>query len=310
MNKSHDMDIKESKTLRKNILTWLILPLTLLLAGCDLKITDLTPSSMKANPSNVYTITAQVAVTNSAVKDGTVKPEIIIDGKAYPMVEAPGAGSLYEFDYKMPRGQSEAAYYLLVSYERKTTNGFTTKEAYTELTNISIQRRYSVDLEVDRAPVGTKVAILGRGFAVGDKVIVGETPAVSRLESATALAFYVPTMPEGRNYEVKVLGSQGEISAGFIRIDSSQIRVSPSSISMSSGGRRPMVFSIPEDAPPGGLRVDVTTDVPASIIMPEVIIPAGQRSVSVTLEGGEPAEGSIFVEVPGYNEVVLPVTIN
>jgi hypothetical protein len=54
----------------------------------------------------------------------------------------------------------------------------------------------------------------------------------------------------------------------------------------------------------------VTTDIPASIIMPEVIIPGGQRSTSVTIEGGEPAQGNIFVEVQGYSEVILPVTIN
>lgn len=304
------MDTKESKTLRKNLLAWLLLPLALLLAGCDLKITDLTPSSMKANPSNVYTITAQIAVTNSAVKEGSVKPEIVINGKPYPMTEAPGSGSLYEYDYQMPANQSEAAYYLLVSYERKRTNGYGVKEAYTELRKISIQRRYSVDLEVDRAPVGTKVAILGRGFSSSDKVIVGDTPAISRMESATALAFFVPTMPEGRNYEVKILGANGEISAGFIRIDANQINVTPSSINMASGNRRPIIFSIPEDAPPGGLRIDVTTDIPASIIMPEVIIPAGQRSTTVTIEGGDAAVGSIYVEVPGYNEVVLPVTIN
>lgn len=310
MNHSHTMDTKASKTSKKRLLTWLLLPLALLFAGCDLKITDLTPVSMKANPSNVYTITAQIVVTNSAVKPGSVKPEIIINGKAYPMVEAPGGGSLYEYDYRMDRTQSEAAYYLLVNYERKRTDGFTTKESYTELKKFTVQRRYSVDLEVDRAPVGTKVAILGRGFSSGDKVMVGDTPAISRLDSSTTLSFYVPTMPEGRNYEVKVLGTSGEISAGFIRIDSSQIRVSPSSINMNSGSRRPIAFSIPEDAPPGGLRVDVTTDIPASIIMPEVIIPGGQRSTSVTIEGGEAAEGSIYVEVPGYSEVVLPVTIN
>ncbi len=310
MNRLETMDTRASKTTFKRYFALLLAASALAFAGCDVKVTDLTPPSMKANPSNVYTITAQVAVTNSAVVKESVVAEVIINGKAHPMQPAPGGSSLYEYDFKMPSGFNEARYYLLIQYDRKRTEGTTRKEISTELSSFRVERRYSVDLEVDRAPVGTKVAILGRGFSSSDKVMVGDVAAATRLESSTSLAFYVPSMPEGRNYEVKVLGANGEMSAGFIRIDASNIRVTPSSISMNSGQRRPITFTIPETAPPGGLKVVVTTDVPNSVIMPDVVIPAGQRSTSVNVEGGDPGSGNIYVEVPGYSEVVLPISIN
>ncbi len=304
------MDTNASKTTFKRYFALLIAASALAFAGCDVKVTDLTPPSMKANPSNVYTITTQVAVTNSAVVKESLIAEVIINGKAHPMQPTPGSSSLFEYDFTMPAGFDTARYYLLVQYDRKRNDGKFRKEITTELSEFRVERRYSVDLEVDRAPVGTKVAILGRGFHSTDKVLVGDVPAVSRLESSTSLAFYVPSMPAGRNYEVKVLGTSGEMSAGFIRIDASSIRVTPSSLAIKSGQKSAITFTIPETAPPGGLKVGITTDIPNGVIMPEVIIPAGQRSTRVSVEGGERGSGNVYVEVPGYSEVVIPVSIN
>ena len=51
------------------------------------------------------------------------------------------------------------------------------------------------------------------------------------------------------------------------------------------------------------------TDIPESIIMPEVFIPEGARSVNVPVEGGIPGVGKLFVEVPGLKTVVIPVVV-
>ncbi|MDQ8205438.1 IPT/TIG domain-containing protein [Pelagicoccus sp. SDUM812003] len=304
------MDTRNSKTNRRTWLAMLVAAAALFLAGCDVKLTDLTPSSMKANPSRAYAVTAQVTVKNNAVVEGSVKPEIIIDGRAHPMAPVPGSDSLFEFDYRMPPGRSKAAYYILVRYERKTASATVTKEIYTEPRTFEVENRYSVELEVNRAPVGTRVAILGRGFTMDDKVMVGGTPALTQVESSTSIAFYVPSLPEGRNYNVTVLGLNGELSAGSLRVDASNIHVTPSSLSINSGGRALLTFSIPTEAPPGGLAVTVTTDVPDSVIMPEVVIPAGQRSTSVRVQGGDPGSGNLFVELGGYSDVVIPITVN
>ncbi len=304
------MDKRISKTNRRTWLAIILVPIALFLAGCDLKLVDLTPSTHKANPSRTYSITAQVSVKNNAVVEGSVRPEIIIDGKAHQMTRVPGSDSLYEYDYTMPPGRDKAAYYLLVRYQRKTATTIVSKEIPTEVKTINVENRYSVELEVNRAPVGTRIAILGRGFTRDDKVIVGGTPAVTQAESSTSLAFYVPSLPEGRNYNVTVLGLNGELSAGSLRIDASNIRVSPGSLSLRKGQRGILAFSIPTEAPPGGLAVTVTTDVPDSVIMPEVIIPAGQRSTSIRVEGGEPGSGNLYVELGGYSDVVIPITVS
>lgn len=303
------MDKRISKTNRRTWLLCLFMPIALFLAGCDVKLVDLTPTSLKANPSRTYTITAQVTVKNNAVVDGSVRPEIIIDGQPKQLSRVPGSDSLYEYDYTMPPGREKAAYYILVRYQRKTATATVSKEIYTEPKTFSVENRYSVELEVNRAPVGTRIAILGRGFTRDDKVMVGGSPAVTQVESSTSLAFYVPSMPEGRNYNVTVMGLNGELSAGSLRIDAASIRVSPSSLDLRSGQRLPLAFSVPTEAPPGGLQVTVTTDVPDSVIMPVVVVPAGQRSTSVMIEGGDPGSGNLYVELGGYSDVVIPITV-
>ena len=292
---------------------WLILPLliaALFFAGCNLQVINLTPTSMKANPSGTYTISVQILKKRaSTVIDGTIRPEIIIDGASNSMTLAPGSDDIWEYEYEMPQGRNSASYYVIVKYDIKSNDGFRTKEAFIDVTPLTVEQRYSVELEVDRAPVGTKVAILGRGFDSTDKVTVGGIPAPARLESPTSLAFYVPSLDPGRNYEVKVLGPRGEINAGTLRIDASQIYVTPGSISLTTGQRMPVIFHIPDPAPPGGLRIRVRTDVPKSVIMDVVTIQAGMKSTSVPVEGGLPGVGNLFVEVPGYSEVVVPVSV-
>lgn len=303
------MDTRTSKTNRRNWLALLLVPVALFLAGCEVKLVDITPPTLKANPSNTYTITAQVKLKNNAIVEGSVRAEIIIDGRAQPMTKAPGSDSLYEYDYNMPPGRDSAAYYILVRYQRKTASATINKELTTDVKTFRVENRYSVELEVNRAPVGARIAILGRGFTREDKVMVGGAPAVTQFQSSTSLAFYVPSLPSGRNYNVSVLGLSGELSAGSLRIDASSIRVSPTSLSLRSGQRLPLVFSLPTDAPPGGLAIIVTTDVPNSVIMPEVIVPAGQRVASITVQGDEPGTGSLYVELGGYSDVVIPITV-
>jgi hypothetical protein len=70
------------------------------------------------------------------------------------------------------------------------------------------------------------------------------------------------------------------------------------------------VFTIPAEAPAGGLVLDITTDVPASVIMPEVLIPAGARSVNVVVEGGKPGSGTIYVRAPGFGEASVAITVS
>ena len=54
---------------------------------------------------------------------------------------------------------------------------------------------------------------------------------------------------------------------------------------------------------------DLTTDIPNSIIMPEVLIPEGARTVSATIEGDKVGSGHLYINAKGLPELVIPVTI-
>jgi hypothetical protein len=43
--------------------------------------------------------------------------------------------------------------------------------------------------------------------------------------------------------------------------------------------------------------------------MPEIIVPQGQTSVTITVEGGKPGTGSLFLKGYGAGEVTIPVSI-
>ena len=55
--------------------------------------------------------------------------------------------------------------------------------------------------------------------------------------------------------------------------------------------------------------LDIATNVPDSIIMPEVIVAQGQTSVTVTVEGGKPGNGSLFLKGFGSGEVNVAVSV-
>ena len=88
-----------------------------------------------------------------------------------------------------------------------------------------------------------------------------------------------------------------------------KISVLPASLLLETGKRGTVAFSLPEAAPSDGLILRITTDIPDSIIMPEALIPAGERSINVPMEGGEPGNGTLFLEAEGYQLITLPVSV-
>ena len=87
------------------------------------------------------------------------------------------------------------------------------------------------------------------------------------------------------------------------------MQVSPTSLAHRAGEQQTLTFTVPGMAPSGGLLLDITTDVPEAVIMPEVVIPEGQTSVSVTVQGGTPCNGSLFLKGYGSGELTIPVTV-
>ena len=163
-----------------------------------------------------------------------------------------------------------------------------------------------IQLQVDRAPVGRPVTVLGRRFFRSDRIVIGDVAAETRFKSANELEFLVPPLPAGESYFVQLETDGRMVPIGNFMVDLSLLKVAPKSLELAVGESMVLVFSVDFEAPAGGLAVRVTTDIPSSIIMPEVIIPAGSRSVSVAVEGARPGQGALFADVPGMKEVTIP----
>jgi hypothetical protein len=281
------------------------------LAGCNLQITDLTPRVLAHNPSNIYTFSMRVSA-NGNVVDGTTLASIIIDGQTYTLAPSPLGKSVYEFEYQLPAGRDEVKYYYLVNYTVATGGGQVKREQYTDVITARVVNRYVLSLETNRGPVGARISVVGRGFKQGDTIKFDDQAVQTTVESANALYFNVPDVAPGRNYRVTLEGATGSSPVGTFRVDGSTIfvDVQPRSLNLSTGSTGTLTFNIGAPAPAGGQLLDVTTDIPDSIVMPEVVIPEGATGTIVTLQGARPGTGSLYMRnSDGQSELTIPVTV-
>jgi hypothetical protein len=282
-----------------------------LMSGCaTVTLSNLTPTSLPENPSEIYTFTLRATPKTDMVIAPSVAPHLVVDGQNFAMKPSPLGGGIYEFEYQVPAGRQELAYYYLVDYQVQNSNGGPdAKQAYTDLQHATIQRRYVLSLEASRGPVGASIGVLGRGFTASDVVAFNGNPVRTVFASPTSLEFFVPALSAG-NYAVTLTSTAGNSPVGTFRIDSTAVTVSPASLSLHAGEQQSLTFSLPSAAPSGGLLLDLTTDVPESVIMPEVTVPAGQTSVTVTIQGGKPGTGSLLLKGYGGGDVTIPVTVD
>ena len=279
------------------------------LTGCEtVTLTSLTPSSMPENPSQIYTFSLRARPRTSTVTGLT--PRIIVDGQSFLMKPSPLGQNIYDFEYQVPGGRDQLAYYYLVNYNIEGNGGSAQQEAYTNVQTVQIVRRYVLSLEANRGPVGSRISVFGRGFTPQDVINFNGTPARTVFESPNALSFFVPAVEANLNYQVTLDSVSGNSPVGTFRVDASSVVVTPSSLFLAPRQRQTLTFTLPNAAPPGGTLLDITTDVPESVIMPEVIIPQGQNSVTITVEGGNAGNGSLFLKGFGSGEVTIPVTVS
>lgn len=283
--------------------------LALILGGCHAPIVNMTSDSVAENPSRIYTITAKVKPNETEIVKGSLKVSIVIDGQIFAMSPSVLGDGIYEFDYHMPAGRTEATYYILSNYAAQRSNSVFPKEEYSELRTIKLVNRCVYTLEAVRGPIGSRIAIVGRGFTPQDVVYLDSVPARTVFESPNAVSFAVPAVPAGRAYAVTLNNGLTSQQVGSFRVDGLMLDVAPSAVSLRTGGRSSVTFSLGSPAPEGGLLIDVTTDIPASVIMPEVIIPAGASSATISVQGGQPGTGSLFITGVGEGETAIPVTV-
>jgi hypothetical protein len=277
----------------------------LLVTGCNMTITNLTPDTVPQNPSQIYTITASFR-PSSQVETATIRPRIIIDGQAYPMNRSAAGVDLWEFDYQIPAGRTSATYYFICDYRTKGSSDL--MDLYSELQTLNIAGRYVIRPEATRAPVGARVSILGAGFAPADIVYFDHTPTRTVFESPSSLSFFVPAVTPGQSYKLTVRGAGLGLDVGSFRVDAISFQVFPGAVVLKPGEQQALTFTIPQPAPAGGLLIDVTTDVAESVVMPVVIVPANATSVTIPIQGGKPGSGSLFFR-SSAGETSIPVTV-
>ena len=296
---------------RKFLLALSAVAALLFFAGCQaVVLSNLTAPSLDENPSEIYTITLRVTPKISTIVSGSISAHIVIDGQDLAMTPSTLGENLFEYEYHLPAGRSEVAYYFLVKYAIEGNNGQTQGEEYTGITHAQIVRREVVKLSAIRGPVGARIALLGNGFTPQDVISFEGTAVRTVYESPNSLSFFVPAVPPGQNYRVLLNNSTGQSPVGIFRVDGSDLTISPTSLMLRTGEKQTITFTIPNLAPAGGLLLDVTTDVPESVIMPEVLVPQGQSSVTVTVEGGKPGTGSLYLKGYGTGEITVPVTVS
>ncbi|MFT4901468.1 MAG: hypothetical protein ACI81V_000741 [Lentimonas sp.] len=294
-----------------------ILPLLLIIAAsglvsCSIKIDNMTPAKVPANPSGIYTLSARPNISNEAVDPGSLALHVIIDGKKHSMLPSDIGSNYYDFDYAIPDGRNNARFYYEMQYRMRNFGDKPSplKEFSSEVYQFELIDRYSITLDTERAPIGSRIAILGRGFRQGDTVYVDNVAANTRFVSSNVLEFIVPGVGSGRAYPVAVHGGKDIQPAGILRVDpGNPLSVLPQSLELAQGQRQALAFVLDYKASIGGLEILVTTDIPDSIIMPELFIPEGARTVSIPVEGGTPGRGTLYVKGTGLPELKIPVTV-
>jgi len=261
------------------------------------------------NPSQIYTITASFRPSSTQIITASIEPRIVIDGQNYKMTKSAVNGDVWEFDYQLPAGRTGASYYFICDYKLEGQTSDQPQEVYSDLQTMTIAGRYVIRSEATRAPVGSRVSVLGAGFTPQDVVYFDQTPTRTVFESPSSLSFFVPVITPGRNYRISVVGSGANLDVGTFRVDAISFQVTPAALTLRSGEQQALTFTIPTPAPAGGMLIDVTTDVPASVVMPEVMVSAGQSSVTVPVQGGKPGSGSLFFKSSaGDTSVAVTVT--
>ncbi len=284
------------------------------LTGCGQTFTNLTPSRVAQNDSHIYSFSFTANLSDPNVVQETVRASIVIDGEQYRMERDPDGSPHFRFDYQFPPGQRRALYYYVLEYETIKNNvrrEVTRTSVYGDEDphQIRVVNRYPIQLVTTRGPVGASVNLVGRGFSEHDQVVFGDREASTTFESSSSLRFTVPSVPADSSYPVSLRTGAADLPAGSFRVDSASFSVLPETMELGVGERQVMIIRTSFPAPSGGLPVDVTTDVPDSIIMPEVTIPQGARTVNVTVEGGDPGSGTLYVEAPGFRTTEVPVTV-
>ncbi len=271
----------------------------------------MTATNISQNPSGIYTLQTEIDIQDRKVHKESIKVSAIVGGESIPMVKDPVNPFLWSCDYKLPSGFDEATYYFEAEYLTTRDNGNQAERLVkSELQVFRLENRYVGNLASYRGPVGAEIAVQGRGLTKYDSIVLGGEETSTRYLSENELRFTIPPLPAGIDYPVQLIGGpHGALDVGNFRIDESILGVVPSALEIQSGDSATILFKIDYEAPNGGISIDVKTNIPSSVIMPEALISEGDKTVNIPIRGGDPGEGKLIVTAPGYDSVEVPIRV-
>lgn len=288
-----------------------ILILALSLTGCGVNIVNTTPGMAPASPTGTVTLSAQTRVKQKTVVPTSLEAFVVIDGQQYPMVIDPKTFGHFKYDYQAPTGNELTRFYYILHYLTQIKDAApVSKQLISDLYQVRLPNPSTLTMNQTHAAIGTRVTITGEQFSRKDLICVNDTDCETIFISPRQLQFVVPELKPGFGYRIQVRGTTRAQHAGYLRIDpASPLRVLPTSLTLKPGQRQALAFALDYRAPYDGLHIQVTTDIPDSLTLPEIRIPGGARTVSATIKGDQVDTGHLFINANGLPERVIPITI-
>jgi hypothetical protein len=265
------------------------------------------PAQIPQNSSEIYTIAMSIDENGHEIIRDSCSARVAIDGEVHKM--SMGEDLEYTYNYKRPSGRHRAKYYYEVDFKEKYSGGIRTRFERSNLYELSIVNRYVVGFESNRGIPGSAVTLLGRGFEDGDYIEIGGVACPTTFISQHSLSFVVPLMERCGKYHAKLVSDNGDIGLGDFHVDQVTFYANPPSIDLVSGEKQVFVVSIDFEAPENGILIDVTTNVPDSVIMKDILIPAGAKSASVIVQGGDVGSGMLYLTANGFEELKIPIEV-
>lgn len=284
--------------------------LAIIVSGCGPTITNLTSERQPQNVSGIYTLSMAVTNDDGNVIEESFAPHVVVDGSKRPMRPSNVGKNVFEYDYAMPEGRNAARYYYLLDYDVNYSGSRGLRQISSDIYNLRLTNRYVITMESQRGPVGSEIPVVGRGFTEYDKIVVGGIDAETRYASPQAMTFVVPALPANEAYPVELVSGYGTVSIGYFQVDPSRLKVHPESLDLRASERTVLIFGIDYAAPAGGLPIAVSTDIPESVIMPEVVVPAGATTVSVPVEGGAAGKGVLVASASGFQDRTIALSVS
>ncbi|MDR0428666.1 MAG: IPT/TIG domain-containing protein [Puniceicoccales bacterium] len=278
------------------------------MAGCThVSIRNVTPQVMATNISRVYPLTMNFAARDGKVNTESIRAHVIIDGHSRKMRSV--GHNRYVYEYRMTSDNPKVIYSFSVDYSRRCGGKLCFFNEKSPDFELILTGHYAMGLDSQRGIPGAPITIIGRGFQKSDTVYVGDSVAETQFLSPTAIQFRIPQLPSGKHYNVELANPNGTLPAGKIFVDKGNISTNPKAIEIKCGESTILQITISAPAPSGGLEIDVTTNIPDAIVVPDVHIRQGKVTTSLKIEGAEVAHGMLFLSGKEYAETAIPLVI-